>query len=535
MPDNNRYNANYNRSAGKGRFDAGADTTDVDRRARSKTTGYSNLSSVKRSALNGSRPSSQNVRGSAYTPAKSIRRISADEYQALSEKRYRERGSSSGKVMTSKIPAARLLEIQRRREQKRRRIRRNRIVASGILALIVFLIGLMATTIGTSSGSVRYHKIFNAEAKTHVSANNIISVKGSLPKFQWPATGEGAVYVMGEGLMASSANQKTVPIASLTKMMTAYIILKDHPLAANQNGPSVTINQADVAEYFYDDQNDLSNVKVANGEVLTERQLLEALLIPSGDNIADILAQWDAGSVTGFVAKMNAEAKALGLSGTHYVDTNGVHFGSSSTAADQVKLASLLMRNQTVRAIVRNASLAFPVVGNITNYNPALGQDGIIGVKSGFTGHAGGCLVVAAFDKIGHHSVLILVGVTGQKNGLYQAAAADETLLAQVRKALVLYSLPEKDKVVGYVDPAWGGGKVSLRTENHSSQVIAWPTMKMKVLLQVPNISLPGRHRLSRVGLLDIESDGNIIKSLPVVNLQATSTLPPDYKIVRRR
>ncbi len=534
MPDNKQYNGNYGRHTAGDRLDSRSNTKDTSRPRQAQTIRQGAMSPSK-STVPGATRSSYAVRKSTYTPAKSIRKISSDEYQALSEKGYRKPGDSLKKVTASKISAAKLLEIQRRRELKRKRIRRNRIIASSILALIIAMIVFMTATIGTSSGSVKYHKIFNTEAKTDLIGSQLISVKGSLPKFHWPTSGEGAVYVMGEGLVAASGNQKTVPIASLTKMMTAYIILKDHPLSSNQNGPKVTIDQADVAEYLYDDQNDLSNVKVVNGEVLTERQLLEALLIPSGDNIADILAKWDAGSLAGFVAKMNAEAKALGLVGTHYVDANGVHFGSSSTAVDQVKLASLLMRNQTIRSIVRNASLPFPVVGSITNYNPALGQDGIIGVKSGFTGHAGGCLVVGAFDKIGSHSVLVLVGVTGQKNGLYQAAAADETILAQARKAFVLYSLPEKDKILGYVYPGWGQVKVPLRTENHSSQVVAWPTMKMQISLEVPNISLPGRHRLSRVGLLDIKNNGNIIKSLPVLNLQATPALPSDYKIIRRR
>ncbi len=433
----------------------------------------------------------------------------------------------------SDLPPHKLLEIQRRRELKRKRIRRNRIMAGSVLFMIIVFIFAITTAIGASSGAVKYHKIFAASAKAHLVTASTLVVKGVLPKFAWPNPGEGAVYVMGEGLVAHSADQQTVPIASLTKMMTAYIILKDHPLGPNENGPSVAINQADVSEYIYDDQNDLSNVKVVNGEVLTERQLLEALLIPSGDNIADVLAKWDAGSVSNFVAKMNLEARILGLPGTHYVDANGVNHGSSSTAADQVKLAALLMRNQVVRAIVRNNSLPFPVVGTITNYNPALGQDGIIGVKSGFTGHAGGCLVVAAYDKVGNKNVLLLVGVTGQKNGLYQAATADETLLAQARKVLRIYSLPEKNKLVGYVRPSWSmSDKVLLKTENHALKIVAWPTMKVRLSLFVPNLSLPGRPRLSRVGKLEATDGGNNLIDLPVLNLQPTTPLPSDYKIL---
>ena len=255
-------------------------------------------------------------------------------------------------------------------------------------------------------------------------------------------------------------------------------------------------------------------------------------MIPSGDNIADVLAKWDAGSIPAFVAKMNAEARVLGLTGTHYVDTNGVNRGSESTAADQVKLASILMANQAVRSIVRNASLPFPVVGTITNYNPALGRDGIIGVKSGFTGHAGGCLVTAAYTKVGTQNVLVVTGVTGQPNGLYQAAAADEQLLGQAKKVLVPYVIPEKNRLVGYVLPKWITSRVLLRTSRHPVKIAAWPHMRINLSLSVPNFALPGRHKFSTVGYLNLAVAGNVIKRVPVINLSPIAGLPVDYKFI---
>ena len=103
-----------------------------------------------------------------------------------------------------------------------------------------------------------------------------------------------------------------MPIASLTKMTTAVVILRDHPLAAGAAGPVITVTPATSAEYDYDLNNDESNIPIQLGEKLTERQMLEALMNQSANDIAYSLAMWDAGSVPAFVAKMNALAVSLG-------------------------------------------------------------------------------------------------------------------------------------------------------------------------------------------------------------------------------
>src|SRR5258707_15034669 len=119
--------------------------------------------------------------------------------------------------------------------------------------------------------------------------------------------------------------------------MTAYLILRDHPLTGDAQGQSIPVTQADVAEYQSDVANGNSNAAVAAGENPAERKALEALMLPSADNIAMLLARWDAGSRDAFVAKMNARAKALGMSGdTTYTDPSGLDATTVSTARDQL-------------------------------------------------------------------------------------------------------------------------------------------------------------------------------------------------------
>jgi len=123
-------------------------------------------------------------------------------------------------------------------------------------------------------------------------------------------------------VIASTPNQTPVPIASVTKIMTAYLVLKAHPLQPGEDGPILTMNAQDVSDY----QNDLSNgysiLKVKQGEQLTEIQLLEGLMLPSGDNIASTLGSWASGTEDAFVAKMNDIAQSLGMTKTHYADAS---------------------------------------------------------------------------------------------------------------------------------------------------------------------------------------------------------------------
>src|SRR5213596_3466322 len=90
-----------------------------------------------------------------------------------------------------------------------------------------------------------------------------------------------------------------------------------------QNGPTITLTDADVADTSRRRQQMESVVSIAAGEHLTERQALQALLLPSANNIAAVLARWDVGSADQFIARMNATAQSLGMAHTRYTDPSG--------------------------------------------------------------------------------------------------------------------------------------------------------------------------------------------------------------------
>jgi serine-type D-Ala-D-Ala carboxypeptidase (penicillin-binding protein 5/6) len=239
-------------------------------------------------------------------------------------------------------------------------------------------------------------------------------VPGSSPSLPWPAKGQGAVVVPSLGYAAQSGPESPVPIASLTKMTTAVVILRDHPLPAGSDGPAIPVTAADAAEYQAELKADESSVAIQAGETITERQMLEGLLLASANDIAFSLAMWDAGSIPAFAAKMNALATSLGATNTHYVDASGYDPASVSAAADVLKVASVGMAIPTFAEIVALPQASLPLVGTVHNVVTEIGTNGVVGVKSGYTSKAGACLVLAANRVIDGRSLLVIEAVLGQ-------------------------------------------------------------------------------------------------------------------------
>jgi serine-type D-Ala-D-Ala carboxypeptidase (penicillin-binding protein 5/6) len=236
----------------------------------------------------------------------------------------------------------------------------------------------------------------------------------AVPSAVWPAYGQAAFAETGHSQIHAGPNQHAAPIASLAKVMTAYLVLGDHPLGLDEDGPTITLTDADVADTDRRRGQRESIVAVAAGEQLTERQALQALLLPSANNIAVVLARWDAGSVNGFVARMNATARSLGMTHTRYTDPSGYDDATVSTAADQVRIVERAMRIAVFASIVATPSATLPVVGTVHNTDTLLGHNGFVGVKTGSDDAAGGCFAFRAIRRIGGRRTTITGVVLGQ-------------------------------------------------------------------------------------------------------------------------
>ena len=212
-----------------------------------------------------------------------------------------------------------------------------------------------------------------------------------------PARGSFALATSLSGTVAAHDATTVRPIGSVAKAMTALVVLAAHPLAPGAPGPHVTMTDADVLLYRKAVAAGGSNLRVRAGEVLTERDLLLALLLPSADNIAETLAVWVSGNRSTFIARLNATAAAMGMDHTSFADPSGLSAGTVSTASDLVLLAHGVIANAALAQLVGTRQAALPDGTVLRNLDVLLGtQPGWLGIKTGWTGAAGGCLLFAA-------------------------------------------------------------------------------------------------------------------------------------------
>lgn len=240
----------------------------------------------------------------------------------------------------------------------------------------------------------------------------------------WPAEGQAAVTVEGVGSLGVSGDRRPVPIASVTKVMTAYVILRRHPLRPGEDGPLVTVDHTAANESYLPQE---STVPLREGRRVRLRRMLELMLVPSGNNVARLLARWDSGSQERFVGRMNATARRLGMTATKYTGASGNEDSTVSTAPDQLRLAREAMRDPVFRAVVARTETAVPDdTRTLANTNTLLNKHGVIGVKTGSGTAAGGNLVWASRVR----GRLVLGVILGQATNTTPIAAKTAALEA---------------------------------------------------------------------------------------------------------
>ncbi|WP_301175463.1 D-alanyl-D-alanine carboxypeptidase family protein [Actinomadura geliboluensis] len=304
---------------------------------------------------------------------------------------------------------------------------------------------------------------------------------GQAPRLPWPSAGQSAVYVDGLGSMGASGGSAPTPTASVAKVMTAYVYLRDHPLKPGEPGPVLTVSPEAAAQIPMRRKREESLLGVTAYQKLTQRKALEALLIISANDVAHELARWDSGSEQAFVAKMNAAAAELGMTATRYTDPSGYDSGTVSTAADQVKLLKAAMGLPEFAEIVNNRSYVPDGAGLAREGgNFLLGQYGVVGGKTGYTDAAGGNFVFVARKTVQGVETLIVGAVMGQRSPSAAGAVnAAGRLVAAAEGALTAVTLAQKGARVALVDDGLGG-TTPLRAAAPVT-VVGWPGLTVRV------------------------------------------------------
>ncbi|MFD8828005.1 serine hydrolase [Streptomyces sp. NPDC059605] len=332
------------------------------------------------------------------------------------------------------------------------------------------------------------------DPKLGLSVKSTHTFEGQRLELDWPSQGQSAVSVDGVGSMGSSGAQKPAPIASVAKVMTAYVVLKDHPLTGKEEGEKITVDQQAEDESKRDDE---STAPIRKGQQFTQKQLLQLLMIPSGNNAARLLARWDSPSEKEFVAKMNAAAKELGMTNTTYTDPSGLDKATVSTAEDQIKLARAVMQNDVFRGIVDTPQIKIPGIDQVIyNNNTILLEPGVSGIKTGSSTPAGGNLLWSANTVVDGKKLWIYGAVMGQQAGTGQpydslAMSLENSLkvIKGAQKAVTSAQVVKKGDVVGYVDDGLGGRTAVVATRNLKAK--GWPGLKVELSISDNGKKIP--------------------------------------------
>jgi len=321
-------------------------------------------------------------------------------------------------------------------------------------------------------------------------AVSVMSLKTGPSQLAWPAGSQAAVGVLGTNILETSGAQTPVATASTAKVITALVVLDKKPLNINQAGPNLTMTADDVARYSnYLAQNG-SVVPVQAGEKLSQYQALQAVLLPSSNNLADSLAIWAYGSLPAYTAAANQYLKQHGLNSTTVgSDASGLAPDSTSTANDLVKLGKLAMINPVIAEIAGQKTAGnFPLgttTGTIKNVNYLLGTDGIIGIKTGNSDHVGGAFIGAANTSVNGQTKTIVSAVTNAPS-LVIAMQQSKALLKSAQTNFKPVQVTKKDTVIGKYYLPWGGTVSAVAS--HDLSVQAWQGSSLQTTSKLSKI-----------------------------------------------
>lgn len=346
---------------------------------------------------------------------------------------------------------------------------------------------LLALAVFAAIGAYGYGIYHEAKPVFAAASISMPNIKLQDPNLPWPTYGESAIGAVGYGVLASHGLQTPIPTASTAKMMTALSILKEKPLQPGQQGPTLTLTQADVDSYNAYLAEDGSVVKVSAGEKITEYQALEAMILPSANNMADTLAKWAFGSLSAYTTYANTYGRSLGLKDSTFSDASGYSPKTISTAQDLLIIGETSLQNPVLAQIVDERSATVPTAGWIPNVNWFLGNNGINGIKTGYTDQAGGVYMFSAPKTFSNGQTVTIVGVIMGAPSVFKVLDDSLPLLQTAKNTFqVTTAIRAGQSVGGYTIP-WGGTANAIATD--SLQLVEWPNKYV-----APRVSLTKLH-----------------------------------------
>jgi D-alanyl-D-alanine carboxypeptidase (penicillin-binding protein 5/6) len=308
------------------------------------------------------------------------------------------------------------------------------------------------------------------------------------PELEWPTYGASAIGAVGyPGTLASSGSTESLPIASITKVITALVVLEKHPLGVDETGPQIAFTSKDVQLYNSYLARNGKVESVRSGMVLTQRQVLELTLVASANNYTASLMNWAYGSEAEFLAAATPWLGAHGLSGISLADGTGMSPLNTATAPDLVELGKLALGHPLVSLLVSTTDISIPRVGEIDNTNELLGLVGVRGIKTGTLDEAGACLLFAADYVVGSETVTVIGVMLG--GATHPSLNQDIVeLLAGVENGFQEVVLATAGVGFGSYETDWG--ETSEVVAATSASTVIWGDTPVSLLVETEDVIL---------------------------------------------
>jgi D-alanyl-D-alanine carboxypeptidase (penicillin-binding protein 5/6) len=376
---------------------------------------------------------------------------------------------------------------------KRRARRRGWIIAAVLLAVML-----------TVPGGYAAWALNAPLAAPSVSSRTVTAPTPEPAAIVLPTEGAAAISVTGgeeylgaeaSGIWVASGGDEPRSIASISKLITALVILDRYPLAsADDPGPTITFDKADHDLY---DKYYVMGATIAampTGSSMSLNDALATMLIPSASNYAEAVSTWAFGSQWAFVNATRTWLAEHGLAGTTIVEPTGISPRNTSTPTDLIAIARLAAADPAIAKIVATGSLTIPGPGTMQNTNDLLGSNGITGLKTGNLGPGTYSLLFTSSLDVGLDEPLDVTGVVLAAGSRAAAGFHTTEILDSIREGFRSVPVASDGEPVGSFSTPWGA-KAQMVIDRDAS-ILAWSDTPITVSMET---TTPKRYRHGEV------------------------------------
>lgn len=320
----------------------------------------------------------------------------------------------------------------------------------------------------------------------------------------WPETGSATVAAIGYDFSVSNAEPKPISTASMAKVITVLCVLEKRPLKLGETGPTLTMTADDVSRLQQQYDQGGSHLAISEGEHLTQYQMLQAIMLPSANNIADSLAIWAFGSLENYQKYAQDYVQKHGMLHTHIgPDASGFDPSTTSTTSDLTTLGKLAADNPVIMQVAGTKNATFETAGEVYNTDTLLGDGILTGLKTGSNeGNSGGFIFTSAAKKDSRN--ITIVGAIVDAGSSSNAVAEAERLASSVGGNFDVVNYTKAGEQVGRYTTAWGSSGVL--SAKLSTSVVRWRANR---LWHIEQLTPTTATQSGQIGTLTIQTNGS--------------------------